>query len=156
MRAISAVVLGAFLAVSATYYVNARTRDLPTVSSQSAITQSLRPVVYKSHDGPEVAAKLLEKHLQSPSDPFCDFSPGQNPQQVQAQGQKEGDQRCERPDPKKPEQGYRDPKKIGCKCMRTTPCDPNGNPTEHRDNPETKCKRDCKLDHCDCPNPCKT
>ena len=156
MKKISALVLGALLGVSVAYYVKVNPGKLPLVLNPTVVSESSSPDHCEAHEGTEAAAILLTKTLQSPQDPFGDFLPSQNPQQVQAQGQVEDDRRCERPDPKKPEQGAKDPKKIGCKCMRKPPCDPQGYPSENFDSQETRCKKHCKKDKCDCPNPCKT
>lgn len=68
----------------------------------------------------------------------------------------EDDSRCERPDPngKDPDKGGTDPKKIGCNCKRT--CAPDGQTIIESPKQDERCKKHCKKDHCDCPNPCKS
>ncbi len=95
-----------------------------------------------------VATKTIQQDPNQNPNPnqdnsFDDFVPAQAP---------EDDKHCERPNPNgsNPDQGGQDPKKVGCKCVRKLPCT-NGNPVE-----DTKCKRHCKPNQCDCPDPCKT
>ncbi len=130
------------------------------VSSTAAATDGATcdmPSMQKSAPGTRastVAARTIQQ--QSPGQPaqpskppeqdnsFDDFVPS-SPAQEQ-----EDNKRCERPNPngQNPDRGGVDPNKIGCKCVRTCA---NGKAVE---NPT--CKRHCKPNHCDCPDPCKT
>src|SRR5438876_286122 len=72
-----------------------------------------------------------------------ELDPGQDPE---TQGHQPNDKLCERPDPKNPDKGYKDPSKVGCKCMRNTDCQYKGNredPGKPEDGFATKCKNYC-------------
>ena len=68
--------------------------------------------------------------------------------------QSEADLYCERPNPNgsNPDRGGKDPKKIGCSCVRKCV---DGRPTENYEDGK-RCKVHCKPDHCGCPDPCKS
>ncbi len=120
------------------------TCDMPgmkkmTAAKTGASTVVARTIQQQGPGQPVQPSKPPEPELDNT---YQDFVPA-------AQGQ-EDDKRCERPNPngQNPDQGGVDPNKIGCKCVRSCV---NGKAEE---NPT--CKRHCKPNHCDCPDPCKT